>query len=156
MENETPRKDIYDKLINDLQFSKILLKDLLVKREYSDESTTNVDVKIDYTMEQFDRTGDQVIIPANFTVKALDHDRQDIVIFEVSFVYELIYELDNEMDYKDNSLIDYFADNNAPMNAWPYARELVASMTTRMGLPTLNLPLLKRPSMSENQDGNSI
>lgn len=30
---------------------------------------------------------------------------------------------------------------NKPLNAWPYGREIISSITSRMGLPPLNLGL---------------
>ncbi len=39
--------------------------------------------------------------------------------------------------------IDEFAQFNVPYTVWPYWRELVQSLTVRMGLPPLTLPLLK-------------
>ena len=37
-----------------------------------------------------------------------------------------------------------FARVNLPVNTWPYFREFVHSMISRMGLPPVVLPLVKR------------
>lgn len=39
---------------------------------------------------------------------------------------------------------EIFRHFNLPVNTWPYWRELVQSMTARMGWPPITLPLLKR------------
>lgn len=40
---------------------------------------------------------------------------------------------------------DFFKDTSLPLVTWPYLRELVGSMTERMGLPRLGLGLWKTP-----------
>lgn len=40
-----------------------------------------------------------------------------------------------------------FADFNSTFNAWPYWREFVQSMTARMGLPSVIIPVLPVPNL---------
>ena len=40
-------------------------------------------------------------------------------------------------------LFDYFFKINPVSNAWPYWREFVQSMSTRMGFPALTVPMLE-------------
>jgi len=40
-----------------------------------------------------------------------------------------------------------FATFNATFNAWPYWREFVQSMTSRMGLPSVVIPVLPVPNL---------
>lgn len=56
--------------------------------------------------------------------------------------YELVYELDFKK-VSDQDAIDVFADVNAPFNAWPYIRELVQSLTSRMGMCQLTVPVYR-------------
>ena len=43
----------------------------------------------------------------------------------------------------DIELKQRFVERNVPVNVWPYIREIVATMTAKMGLPPLVLPTLK-------------
>ena len=48
-----------------------------------------------------------------------------------------------ELDKFDEAYIKFFAQRNVTVNIWPYARELISSLTTRMGYPTLIIEPLK-------------
>lgn len=39
--------------------------------------------------------------------------------------------------------LESFAETNAVLNAWPYLRELVQNVSSRMGLPPVTLPLFR-------------
>jgi preprotein translocase subunit SecB len=58
------------------------------------------------------------------------------VTFQLTYEGEKLNEIDEE---KWTS----FADVNAVFNSWAYLRELVQSISSRMGIPPLMLPLLK-------------
>lgn len=71
-------------------------------------------------------------------------DNPPAVILEAMF--ELAYEPDSgDCDLDENDL-DHFAFANATFNAWPYWRELAQSMTQRMGIPPVVVPVFKIPS----------
>jgi hypothetical protein len=44
-----------------------------------------------------------------------------------------------------------FAEFNATFNAWPFWREFVQSMTARMGLPAVVVPLLPVPNLTKSK-----
>jgi len=54
----------------------------------------------------------------------------------------LVYKLTSATGLEPENL-QAFADLNGRFNAWPYWREFVQTMTTRMGLPALTVPSLK-------------
>lgn len=58
--------------------------------------------------------------------------------------YELEYSLPEEADVEDEDL-EAFGDISATFSAFPYARELVQSLTTRASLPPLVLGTLRAP-----------
>jgi len=60
----------------------------------------------------------------------------------ISATYELRYQLADAEGASDDVLAE-FARVNGTFNAWPYLREFVQSMSTRMNLPPLMLPVLK-------------
>lgn len=66
------------------------------------------------------------------------------VFLEVMF--ELAYEPRENGAEFDPDDIEHFTFVNATFNAWPYWRELAQSMTQRMGIPPVVVPVLKIPS----------
>lgn len=62
-------------------------------------------------------------------------------VFEFSFAFAVFYKL-SEKDLTEKAL-DWFAKNNASYNVHPYWRELTDSLSRRMGIPPVTLPLLK-------------
>jgi hypothetical protein len=62
----------------------------------------------------------------------------------VNGVFELRYRLPEGFSATDEEL-NAFGTMNAVFNAWPYFREFVDSMVTRMDLPTVTLPLYRIP-----------
>ncbi len=45
----------------------------------------------------------------------------------------------------DREAVGAFAHFNSAFNAWPYWREYVQSMTQRLGLPPVTIPILRVP-----------
>jgi len=43
----------------------------------------------------------------------------------------------------EKEFFDIFREINLPLNSWPYFREFIQSMTQRMNVPPLTLPLIK-------------
>jgi hypothetical protein len=67
-----------------------------------------------------------------------DEDEDVHIFFEAVFSveYRLI-----DGEYPSDEVISGFLSRHIPLHVWPYVRELVSSMTLRMGLPPLMLPL---------------
>lgn len=79
----------------------------------------------------------------DFTVNARQGTGKNArTVFKISASFHLVYELPSELK-PDRSEILAFAQTNAVYNAWPYWREFVQSMTSRMNVPPLTLPLLR-------------
>jgi hypothetical protein len=69
-------------------------------------------------------------------------DETDSHLFQVVCRYALLYDLRPGYVPAQRDL-DAFKDGNAIFHCWPYTRELVQSMTMRMGLPVPPLPFLR-------------
>lgn len=65
---------------------------------------------------------------------------------EIECDYELFYKLE-EQDLISNRALQHFSFFNAPQNAWGYAREYIHSITGRMGVEALVLPVLRIPAL---------
>jgi len=64
--------------------------------------------------------------------------------------FTLRYALSEQLDATE-SHFKHFANLNAVVNAWPYYREAVQSCVSRMGLPTLVLPLFRLPQKKQGK-----
>jgi len=64
---------------------------------------------------------------------------------DISSVFLLTYEIGESHQFEQINL-DAFASLNGMFNLWPYVREFVQSMTVRMGLPALTLPVYRPPT----------
>ena len=69
------------------------------------------------------------------------HGRKNAIRIKATF--ELILASDSILS---KEFLMIYSRNSADMQAWPYLRELTQSLTGRMGLPGLVLPLLKDAS----------
>ena len=93
-----------------------------------------------------------VRILANFELDAGDdenigesdsnQDKKSGFSIKASFI--LLYQLPTDKDFSIDDL-NIFASVNGIFNCWPYWREIVQNLTTRMGLSPLIIPLLRIP-----------
>jgi hypothetical protein len=61
-------------------------------------------------------------------------------VFEFEQELGLVYEC--ECERFTDQMLQAFAEKNATFNAWPYHREMIQSLMTRMAVPVFLLPLL--------------
>lgn len=80
-------------------------------------------------------------------------------LFEIDCTFELNYVLDGGY-LPTVDQVNAFKDGNAVFNCWPYAREFVQNLTTRMGLQVPPLPLLRvlprGTARTESADANLV
>jgi hypothetical protein len=75
-------------------------------------------------------------------------------VFSLAATYVLAYTLKEPAEITPLA-VQAFAELNGPYNAWPYWRELVHTVTGRVGLATIVIPVFKLPvrEMPANQEG---
>lgn len=110
-----------------------------------------VDIKYRSTYERRGRGTDapSVVLRVDFklAVQAEAEGEAETDFMSVEAGYLLAYQLSAEADV-DEECLKHFAETNGPYNAWPYWRELVQSVSGRLGLPGLTIPVF-RPSKVE-------
>jgi hypothetical protein len=86
---------------------------------------------------------DQILrIEVGFRFQGFDASEGRVSLFSIECSFELDYEI--EHDYQPApEAVEAFKDGNAVFNCWPYARECVQSITSRMALIPPPLPLLR-------------
>jgi preprotein translocase subunit SecB len=70
----------------------------------------------------------------------------------IAGVFELVYRIHAEIKASPSQL-QAFAESNAVFNSWPYFREYVQAMTTRMALPPIMLPLFRLSDAKKSTKG---
>ena len=83
-----------------------------------------------------------LLIRVNYSLEAKRSDNEAGAFLKVSASFQLIYRGNNLQELGPDKL-SAFADVNAVHNSWPYLRELVQSLTARMGIRPFLVPLLK-------------
>jgi preprotein translocase subunit SecB len=107
-----------------------ILEGLTVNYGFDAEASLNKDEKI-------------ISVRSKFQTFAQKEEETDVKKVPVSIQgeYELEYSIESFDQIKPEN-IKAFGSMNGIYNAWPYWREFVQSMTVRMGLPPLTLPVM--------------
>jgi preprotein translocase subunit SecB len=130
---------IYQELINNIEIETVNLKDLTVKRANYNNDQKNIEISVKHGICSYQRVGDIFSVEIKFNIEGVTEEEK---VLSIEFILELIYEIDSSYAFEED-YFELFTTNNVPVNAWPYARELVSNLTLRMGLAALVLPVLK-------------
>ncbi len=149
----------YNKLIESIELDDIELYSLECwkNKNFPPKKRTSIQIGLKSNKKETYLEQTDLNVQFGFEITAFSDEvddpknREDIpnkeILFNIKFILELNYILDLDnvddilIDYKDE--IDRFVENNVPVNAWPYAREIISSVTTRMGFPSLVIPTYK-------------
>ena len=98
---------------------------------------------------QFELSSDRnsVAVVIRFTLKAFgkgESREEENAFLTIAADFLLVYRIDDATGLDDTAFKN-FAEVNGTYNAWPYWREFVQSITTRMDLPTLTIPVFRIP-----------
>lgn len=125
----------YNKMVENIEIINILLKSI----NLNDVKLLNItdvkyDVKLNYKCESFKKFNNNIV---EFYPKfILDIGYKEKNMLNLEFELRVIYKLDDIDKYEDEYILK-FIEINLPINIWPYAREIISSMTTRIGYPVL-------------------
>ncbi len=105
----------------------------LGKKEYGINYSTEV---------QVDKKNGYVIVTAKFKFEAFNEseNQKPVILIDTSFL--LAYKIENFEGLTQKGF-EQFANLNGIYNAWPYWREFVQNTVTRMGLPSLTIPVFR-------------
>jgi preprotein translocase subunit SecB len=101
------------------------------------------DYGINYsTKVQVDKKNGYIIVTAIFHFKAFTESKtqKPVILIDASFL--LAYKIENFEGLTQKGF-EQFANLNGIYNAWPYWREFVQNTVTRMGLPSLTIPVFR-------------
>ena len=98
---------------------------------------------INYSTEvQVDKKNGYIIVTAKFHFEAFTESKtqKPVILIDASFL--LAYKIENFEGLTQKGF-KQFANLNGIYNAWPYWREFVQNTVTRMGLPSLSIPVFR-------------
>jgi hypothetical protein len=131
-------------LIAAVQIEDIRLVEASVKtRIRSPQDVGEVDLVVDgsASIKEHNKDGSFVVL-ATIDAKLVPRRSHEDSAISIRAAFELQYSLPPKFSVSRRNL-DAFAQINGVFNAWPYWREFVESMTARMHLPPLILPVFR-------------
>jgi hypothetical protein len=136
-------------IIGSVQLAGVRLSELTAAGNLPEDGVRNALVEIAHSAKVKDRTSDRFMVTATITVRMTRQGRGKRAIrhgptttLSLQAAFDLLYELPKAKDFSAAAL-SHFANVNGVYNAWPYWRELVQSITVRMGLPPVVLPVFR-------------
>lgn len=130
---ELTDKEAYSKFIQTVELQDIILDNLTAKR-VSEPMGNQLSFNLSPNFTLAERTADRLMAIAEFGVKVEDGNNREV--FSINAKFLLRYTYSKEVEVTED-IEERFLKTNVPVNVWPYGRELISSMTTRMGYPTL-------------------
>jgi preprotein translocase subunit SecB len=118
----------------------------LLEAKIESDSTTRSPkgAELDYKFDTEIMSNENNILSIKCTFMVMAHRKQvpekSLMRIEATFVLQYSFEDDKKLSTDD---IDIFAKINPLYNAWPYWREFVQNLTSKMGFPALTIPILR-------------
>jgi len=93
----------------------------------------------------------QIILIITFSLTASENedDEKALLLFEATFWLKYLLVAPMELNAE---LVQLFGQRNGMLNIWPYWREFIQTMTARMDLPQLKVPLLSPGGLKFEKD----
>lgn len=150
--------DNLKEIVSSVQLTGVRLSQLSATGGLPEGSLRDGAAEIGHSARVKDRSSDGFVITATITVRiATKGGRKkaagrEATLLSLQAGLELIYELPHAKKFSATDLTR-FANVNGVYNAWPYWRELVQSVSGRMGLPPLVLPVFRIPRIDQGGRG---
>ncbi len=142
---------LYQEMLEQLELQSVCLDELqsCCDREAAQDGQVEIKLAINSEARQTE---------ANyfaFITYSLRGERDKEMLLEIKAKYRLVF---NASEPVPDGFFDVFRDLNLRITTMPYFRELVASMTGRMNIPTLTLPydIYVAPAEEAKEQGNLL
>ena len=131
----------YSNILSSINLASIVLNDCNTKR-YEVKSKGGM-VNLDITMKlKYNQDTSNAYFIATYKldgVKEKESEGEKESVFTISASFLLTYTKTKEIEMPKD-FVDIFKQNGIELVSWPYFREFVQNMITRMGYPPLTLP----------------
>lgn len=135
MEKISPEE--YREILDGIQLENLFVKALKSQVDhtlFSEGMTISIRDKASYSNVE-----DGFTVEHKYTLASKNEEKKTAIKIECTYV--LAFSSENDIS---DEFFEIYKDISLPLNVWPFFRELVHSITTRMNIPPLTLPLLKR------------
>lgn len=137
-----PTPEEYGEFIKGIEIENISLVDCSAKRIKIPEPESILKYSVIPLDSTYDSKSSGFSVIAGYEIQLMckSPESQEEVFANISVSLECSYISEISIN---QALFQVFKDVNVPLNIWPYAREIVHSLSNRMGLATLILPAFK-------------
>lgn len=100
-------------------------------------------LQIAHSSSAFPIVGGSLRIKVNFNVNGVDASSPPATLFTIVCTFDVDYQIKDASFEPTPESITAFKDGNAVFNCWPYSREFIQSIVSRMAITPPPLPLLR-------------
>ena len=132
--------EIYREILSGISLDRIYLFSLKVDFDDSlmpDDIELKIREKPSYILEE-----NNLIITYEYELKGISANN-NTRFFKIKSIFKIIYFVENLADINDE-FFEIFSQFTLEMLMWPYFRELVQNITSRMSIPPLTLPMKRK------------
>ena len=127
----------YGKMLECINLENIFLKDLRTKIDH-DLFSENMSVSIN-SDSTYSLTNSGFIVNDTYKIVLKNDEKKNAL--SINCTYCLVFSSKKQIT---DEFFEIYKEINLPLSVWPYVRELANSLTSRMYIPPLTLPLYKR------------
>lgn len=145
----------YKKFIENMEIMAINLKELKVTDVNLKVDRDALTVTVGYDDKGYQKNGEELEVFPCFLIE-VESDSNKESAFKIEIQYSVLYHIENLMQFGEE-YIDIFLNTNVPVNIWPYGREFISSLTTKMGFqPLLIKPMVVNAKIEPIGDDNAL
>jgi len=134
----TPQE--YRSQLKQVQLDEIMLEECSAKIR-RDRLEKSLEIQIDQKVTHVCLSNTRVVVNHSYKLTASGHGAKKDFALKVTCSFGLKYSSEAGIS---EDFMEIFKVRNIPLNTWPYFREFIQSITQRMNIPPLTLPLLKQ------------
>jgi len=124
-----------------ISFDNIILKDLVFSRKEGFPEKLKMDVQLE-SSTSFSPEGDELVYELSCKIKDVNN------YFSIKCTMIGFFSV---IEGKENMGLKEYSNINAPAAIFPYIREVIASTTTRAGIPPVVIPPINLRLLKQNQ-----
>ena len=129
----------YSKMLSSIELRQILLNDCSAKKH--DIKSKGGTIDLDISMRPgYDQNANEANFLVTYKLEGIKRsDSEEEKVFTISASFLLSYLKKKEVEIT-KEFVNIFKENSIELVSWPYFREFVQNMISRMGFPPLTLP----------------
>lgn len=139
MKKETISPEEYSNILSSISLSQILLNDCSAKKHEVKSKGGAIDLDISMKLG-YDQNASEVSFITTYKLEGVKRSEgTDEKVFTITTSFQLSYIKTKEVEVT-KEFVNVFKNNSIELVSWPYFREFVQNMISRMGFPPLTLP----------------